>query len=1498
MTAGAGGVFSFGVRADVRNATQEIAQLEQRVVSLGAAAVRSLNLRFDIINKQTALADINNMEQAVRGLQQRFRAQGIDVPIRVNTQAAEKDILNFKSIAEGSLRGLFRGTGFGGGVPIGLGFGVGAASIVAAGQATEALTRNLIQGFQAGIQYNSMLEQSTLQLTRYTGSATAAGKVIADLTKYADVTPFGTEETIKVGTELLRVTDGNIEKMQELLKLTGALAVTNPYQGLEGASYAVRELLAGDTQSFADRFNVSRTLLQQLRREATDTTDFVRLAVSATGGSTQLIEGLSQTFQGRLSTIQSFIAQLGQSFTAGFFQQMSAAAGEATNAIDEHGQAWKDTAEGVGVAAAGIVGYIGSIIAELLKLVNLDGILPNFQEMGQKAREQRAAEDRAQVPVQKLPEYDAASKVIKEGNDAIHEQQVKLDDISVKLKENAVDVQRINIEEKQITEEYKKQLEPLERRLELLQRPDYERQQRIANLDVGIGRATLAGLQAGPSPELQGQVAAERVILDVKIKQQQLDNKRAEIAQQAIDAANRGKSALEQQAEAQDKIVKKLQEEHQAAQDARAVRLEGLREEVQLVQESRRERLDALREEQRAAQEARREAIDSLREEQRTAQEQRNEQLDAIKETHRAEAEALQDLDREREAQHKAQMSRYQDQIDKLREQLDAQRDSGKTPAEQQLAALDKQEAAYQRSQALADALRGIREADTIKSRLDKLRQLKELQHEQEVAVKREQLQAQIEKEKEDREKAREAIQDKINALERKGREEDRAYQKERDAARAQAEDQQRAAQKEERELEKANREQDRAEAKALRELEQQDRQKNVAEAKALREEERQAREADKADQAALRAEERTAREQERQEQAKIRDEQKREQELTKAAQDQRDAQQLARQQAEDQRQAAISALELQRLELEQRLIDGQDTAAVARAEGEKTRLEAIKAIEVAEGNITDAIKAADIAGLQKRINEIKDAEYQRLIAVKDIKNAISDTHDKLELSKLEAQAIEESLKNSVGHAQALQANLRGQGGQGAEGGDAGGDAADAAAAAVQTGPTDHITPIGKSILERFIPNDDERQRFSNEINQILDDTLGSQDEILYGFGKRHAKGWIDGLIEGLDNGPDSVVGSLKWFTQGIWDFITGFWREDSPSLKMKEEFAGGLIDGAVKGLEERGEEIGNALKAPFENVNIGDTIENIKNDIIDRWNGITTSLDDTRQNLIDSLTAPFRYLTDTYLPSLGPLFDGSGQNAVISWINGWNSNSPVTAVSNAFNQLSGNFFAGINDFFRTSGWNSGISWTNGWSDAYNAWIKNGWGAVMGGVQAAQTAGSNLVQSGSNFVQNAQSTVGGFFSGSTQTQTRDPNIVEVNGVTFNISTEAGIRDYNEAAALAWGPEQRHSGGQTGPGSLYQLQNGEWLAQFEQPGTIIPNGVMSRLGNTSTNDSGTQGVSVAVNIHPGAVQVTSQGIDETGLSDRIGQRVVMAITGAIDEAQRVAPRPAKKTLPGA
>ena len=85
----------------------------------------------------------------------------------------------------------------------------------------------------------------------------AAGSALYDyVSAYAKVSALGREDIANAVTAYSAYTK-NADQLERMIKLTERLYAKDPTQGAEGAVFAMRELLSGDTMSIKDRFNMS-----------------------------------------------------------------------------------------------------------------------------------------------------------------------------------------------------------------------------------------------------------------------------------------------------------------------------------------------------------------------------------------------------------------------------------------------------------------------------------------------------------------------------------------------------------------------------------------------------------------------------------------------------------------------------------------------------------------------------------------------------------------------------------------------------------------------------------------------------------------------------------------------------------------------------------------------------------------------------------------------------------------------------------------------------------------------------------------------------------------------------------------------------------------------------------------------------------------------------------------------------------------------------------------
>ena len=352
------------------------------------------------------------------------------------------------------------------------GLGVGAGI-----QAIEAGIRGLggLFGFvgESIFGMNARLERATAQFTLFTGSAAEAQRVIQELRREADVTPFNTDELIRAGGALSSVARAANLDLMELVRTAEALAAAQPEQGLEGAAFAIREaVLGGDFQSAIDRFNLSRTTINRLREEGVPALQALQAAMREVGASSAQVEAFGRTFEGRASTITSFFDELRQRLGAGIFDRVSDLFGHLVNLITNYGDALRRLASDVGAALGAIAQRIAQAATGPLRAF-LDLFAPGLWQAIQE-------------------ELNTVPAALEQTTQAAQQAAPAVEDVGRQLARIGVAAATVQLESDRVRRSYDDQIEPLQRQLRLLQQS--ADLQRVQNA-LATNRATVEGLR-------------------------------------------------------------------------------------------------------------------------------------------------------------------------------------------------------------------------------------------------------------------------------------------------------------------------------------------------------------------------------------------------------------------------------------------------------------------------------------------------------------------------------------------------------------------------------------------------------------------------------------------------------------------------------------------------------------------------------------------------------------------------------------------------------------------------------------------------------------------------------------------------------------------------------------------------------------------------------------------------------------------------------------------
>ncbi|ANB55920.1 transglycosylase SLT domain protein [Anoxybacillus sp. B7M1] len=115
----------------------------------------------------------------------------------------------------------------------------------------------------------AQMELAQVQVTSLFGENQKAAKNFFDfLNKAGANSMFSQEDFFGSGRAYVPLTK-NLKELEYAVKITERLAASNPLEGMEGASFAIREALSGDMISLAERFNLPKTMLESIKAAPT-----------------------------------------------------------------------------------------------------------------------------------------------------------------------------------------------------------------------------------------------------------------------------------------------------------------------------------------------------------------------------------------------------------------------------------------------------------------------------------------------------------------------------------------------------------------------------------------------------------------------------------------------------------------------------------------------------------------------------------------------------------------------------------------------------------------------------------------------------------------------------------------------------------------------------------------------------------------------------------------------------------------------------------------------------------------------------------------------------------------------------------------------------------------------------------------------------------------------------------------------------------------------------
>ncbi len=121
-------------------------------------------------------------------------------------------------------------------------------------QAARTLTERTIGG--------AMAQQQMVDTFSARAGSEGLGKGIYDAVVKQALALRQDVDASLAGTMSFMSNTTNVKQLTQLNKLAMRLAKLNPTEGLQGAAFSLKELMSGDYTSIAERFNISRSMLQ------------------------------------------------------------------------------------------------------------------------------------------------------------------------------------------------------------------------------------------------------------------------------------------------------------------------------------------------------------------------------------------------------------------------------------------------------------------------------------------------------------------------------------------------------------------------------------------------------------------------------------------------------------------------------------------------------------------------------------------------------------------------------------------------------------------------------------------------------------------------------------------------------------------------------------------------------------------------------------------------------------------------------------------------------------------------------------------------------------------------------------------------------------------------------------------------------------------------------------------------------------------------------------
>lgn len=177
-----------------------------------------------------------------------------------------------------------------------------AAAVAGMAGAAAGMAATLKSGFDQKV----MLEQSETLMKSLMGGAENARKAMQMLGEEAAENPmFSKKIMVEAGAALANYAGQNSERLRGLVETAQKLSVLNPEQGIAGAAYALKEALGGDYVSLAERFNISKSTIRDLKEAGLEGKTLIDTILQQQGITQQTLIDQGNTMGGQIQKLKS-----------------------------------------------------------------------------------------------------------------------------------------------------------------------------------------------------------------------------------------------------------------------------------------------------------------------------------------------------------------------------------------------------------------------------------------------------------------------------------------------------------------------------------------------------------------------------------------------------------------------------------------------------------------------------------------------------------------------------------------------------------------------------------------------------------------------------------------------------------------------------------------------------------------------------------------------------------------------------------------------------------------------------------------------------------------------------------------------------------------------------------------------------------------------------------------------------------------------------------------